>query len=124
MTDFKKIKLHLHTGLKIDFFESKNALKNRKEANGGVVFGIMPEFILFDNFSLLIDVTAQKNIRQHLTWEGNPSPTSSNLFGELITSSIGLAYQFGNKEIKITTAELNENKWNEKADNLKNVLIV
>lgn len=101
---FKKIGLFVHGGIKIDQMESKtknNAASlvdhnyGEKEFNGGLIFGITPQFKLSDKLSFNLDVSIQSNYRQHFNWDGSNSETNNNLKGQIVTSSVGLSYSLG-----------------------------
>ncbi|KAB1154967.1 OmpA family protein [Flavobacterium luteum] len=68
---------------------------NRTEDNGGVIFGISPEFRVFNNFSIIADYSMVYNYRQHYAWDGNYAPEENNLYGQMISATIGLTYSFG-----------------------------
>ncbi len=104
---FKRVGLFVHGGIKIDQMESKT--KNNagslvdhnygeKEFNGGLIFGITPQFKLSDKLSFNLDVSIQSNYRQHLNWDGSNSESNNNLKGQIVTSSVGLSYSLGKQK--------------------------
>ncbi|GAA4046835.1 OmpA family protein [Flavobacterium chungnamense] len=96
----------LHGGLKIDQMKSKtantltNSNFNKKELNGGLVFGITPQFRISNRIAIFGDVTVQNSFRQHFNWDGSYSDLSSNnMKGQSLVSSIGLSISIGKNKI-------------------------
>ncbi len=73
--------------------------KGQTEDNGGIIFGVSPQYRITPKFSILADLTLQNNIRQHYTWDGALSADLSNLSGQLVSMSLGLSYSFGREKI-------------------------
>jgi OOP family OmpA-OmpF porin len=71
---------------------------NVSENNVGIIFGIMPEFRIFNNFSIFADFYAISNFRQHFAWDGHYANSDNNLTGAMINASVGLTYSFGSKD--------------------------
>lgn len=101
-----RFSLLLHGGIKIDQMTSKtpNIVENDHnynvtEYNGGLVFGVTPQFRITKRISVLLDVSVQNNYRQHFNWDGTYSDTSNNLNGQLVSTNLGLTYSFGNQEL-------------------------
>lgn len=95
-----------HAGLDVSQVTSKtpNVIENDHnngvtEYNGGIVFGITPQFRVANKLSLMFDVSMLKNFRQHFNWDGSYSDTDNNLNGEFISASLGLSYSFGKDKI-------------------------
>ena len=86
---------------------------NRSELNGGVIFGISPEFRLAKKFSIIGDFSTIANFRQHFAWDGHNSEEANNLSGQMIVASIGLTYSFGKDNIHGDWAIIDENKLEE-----------
>jgi len=72
---------------------------NRSEDNGGVIFGISPEFRIFKNFALIADYSVVYNYRQHYAWNGDYAPEENNLYGQMVSATIGLTYSLGENNI-------------------------
>jgi OOP family OmpA-OmpF porin len=72
---------------------------NRSEDNGGVIFGISPEFRIFKNFALIADYSVIYNYRQHYAWNGDYAPEENNLYGQMVSATIGLTYSLGENNI-------------------------
>jgi OOP family OmpA-OmpF porin len=89
---------------------------NHSELNGGVVFGISPEFRITKKISVIGDFSTIANFRQHYAWDGHTSDSGNNLSGQMITASIGLTYSLGKEEIHGDWAILDENKLEELAE--------
>jgi len=93
--------------------KSSNANYNKGELNGGVIFGISPEFRVAKKFSIIGDFSTIANFRQHYAWDGHNSDDANNLSGQMIIMSLGLTYSFGKEEIHGDWAILDENKLEE-----------
>ena len=89
---------------------SSNANYNRHELNGGVIFGISPEFRIAKKFSIIGDFSTMANFRQHFAWDGHNSDDANNLSGQMIVASLGLTYSFGKEGIHGDWAVIDENK--------------
>jgi OOP family OmpA-OmpF porin len=86
---------------------------NKSELNLGVMFGISPEIRVSKKFSIIGDFSTLANFRQHFTWDGRISEKSNNLAGQMIMSSLGLTYSFGNDNIHGDWAIIDEDKLKE-----------
>ena len=69
------------------------------EYDGGVMFGITPQFRITKKLGIQADATMNSNVRQHLNWDGSQADTNDNLAGSMYTVSVGLNYSFGEQEI-------------------------
>lgn len=72
---------------------------NDPEGDGGLIFGVSPEFRIFKSFSIIADYSMLVNYRQHYTWDGNVADPSLNLNGQMSNLSIGLTYSFGSAKL-------------------------
>jgi OmpA-OmpF porin, OOP family len=104
--ELDKFGILLHGGFKIDQMQSKtantltNANFNKKELNGGLVYGITPQYRITNRIAIFGDVTVQNNFRQHFNWDGSYSKLSSNnMRGQSIVTSLGLSFSIGNNKI-------------------------
>ena len=97
---FQKFGLFVNAGIKIDQMQSKTSNNSAsfvshnygvKEYNGGLIFGINPQYKITDKLSFNLDLSLQNNYRQHLNWDGSYSESSNNLKGQLISTSFGVA---------------------------------
>lgn len=86
---------------------------NRHELNGGVAFGISPEFRITKKLAIIGDFTTIANFRQHFAWDGHNSDDANNLSGQMIIASLGFTYSLGKEEIHGDWAILDENKLEE-----------
>lgn len=109
-----------HGGLDVSQVTSKtpNVVENDHnngvtEYNGGVVFGITPQFRIAKKLSFMFDVTMLKNFRQHFNWDGSYSDADNNLGGEYISASVGLSYSFGRDKIHGDWAVIKDSKLEE-----------
>lgn len=93
----------VHGGLQVGQLtpklESNVGRYNRTEDNGGIIFGLSPEFRVFKNFSIIADYSMVYNYRQHYAWNGDYAPEEDNLYGQMISATIGLTYSFGENNI-------------------------
>lgn len=101
-----RFSLLFHGGIKIDQMTSKtpNIIEhdhnyNVTEYNGGLVFGVSPQFRITKKIAILLDVTVQNNYRQHFNWDGTYSDESNNLNGQLVSTTLGLTYSLGNNKL-------------------------
>ncbi len=69
------------------------------EYDGGVMFGITPQFRITKKLGIQADATMNSNVRQHLNWDGSQADKNDNLAGSMYTVSVGLNYSFGEQEI-------------------------
>lgn len=74
---------------------------NHTEDDGGLIFGVSPEFRLFKDFSVIVDYSMLLNFRQHYTWDATNDPESAenNLNGQMSNISVGLTYSFGKDDL-------------------------
>ncbi|WP_298223316.1 OmpA family protein [Flavobacterium sp.] len=86
---------------------------NKSELNLGVMFGISPEVRVSKKFSIIGDFSTLSNFRQHFTWDGRVSDKANNLSGQMIMSTLGLTYSFGNDNIHGDWAIIDEGKLKE-----------
>lgn len=93
--------------------------KGGHELNGGIVAGIAPQFRIFKNISVFVDVTVNSNVRQHLNWDGSFSDSKNNLTGSLYRTSIGISYALGKGKIHGDWAII-QDKNDAKLDSLNN----
>jgi OOP family OmpA-OmpF porin len=109
-----RLAILVHGGFKVDEFTTKtiNSINyNKKEFNGGIVYGITPQFRITKKIALFADVTVQNNYRQHLNWDGGNSNYSiNNLNGQSITTSIGLTLSLGKNEMHGDWAKIKSEK--------------
>lgn len=92
--------LLFHGGLQIAQMSPQTGInKGKDEWNGGIMFGITPEFRITKNLALNADFTMLSNVRQHFSWDGNYSEPSNNLAGSMYTGSLGISFSFGSEKI-------------------------
>ncbi|PJE44345.1 MAG: flagellar motor protein MotB [Flavobacterium sp.] len=89
--------LLLHGGVQMARMHSD--VVNKDELNGGLVVGFAPQYRISNSISLLLDVSVFNNFKQHLNWDGSYAEGSENLSGQLITTTFGISYSFGNEKI-------------------------
>lgn len=95
----KRVGLLAHAGVQASQISAKLGVnKGLEEYNGGVMFGLTPQFRLSNRFVFTADFTILSNVRQHLTWNGSKAAQAENLTGQMYTTSIGLTYYFGKNE--------------------------
>jgi OOP family OmpA-OmpF porin len=69
--------------------------KDVSEDNGGIMFGLTPQFRLTNYLALTGDFTVINNIRQHLNWDGSYAAKDYNLTGLMYNTSLGITMQTG-----------------------------
>jgi OOP family OmpA-OmpF porin len=71
------------------------------EYNGGLIFGVTPEYRLSKKAAIQLDVTTIHNYRQHFNWDGTYSDAQENLSGNTVSLSLGLSYSLDRDNIHI-----------------------
>lgn len=89
--------LLLHGGVQMARMHSD--VVNKDELNGGLVVGFAPQYRISNSLALSLDVSLFNNFKQHLNWDGSYAAGSENLSGQLITTTFGVSYSFGNEKI-------------------------
>jgi OOP family OmpA-OmpF porin len=88
--------LLFHGGMQATQMSPKVGInEGKKEYNGGLMFGMTPQFRVAKNIGVHADVTIMSNVRQHFNWDGSYSKAENNLAGSMYTVSFGLSYSFG-----------------------------
>jgi len=72
--------------------ELVNQNYNQTEYNGGIIFGVTPEFRVTKRLALQLDVTTVFNYRQHFNWDGSYADDQENLAGRTANLNLGLSY--------------------------------
>lgn len=83
------------------------------EYNGGLIFGITPEFRITNKLAISFDFSTITNYRQHLAWDGHYSAPSNNLSGQMISGALGLNYSLGNSDVHGDWALIEDKKLEE-----------
>lgn len=83
------------------------------EYNGGLIFGITPQYRITKKLAISLDFTTITNYRQHLAWDGHYSAPSNNLSGQMITGALGLNYSLGGNEVHGDWALIEDKKLEE-----------
>ena len=113
-----RLNLLIHAGLQVsratpfysgDKFEA-GYFYMQSEYNGGVMFGISPEFRISKKFSIIGDFSSLSNFRQHFTWDGRINEEKNNLSGQMVMLSLGLTYSLGKDNIHGDWAIIDETK--------------
>ena len=92
--------LLFHGGLQVAQMTPQMGInEGRNEWNGGIMFGVTPEFRITKNLAINADFTMLSNVRQHFNWDGSYSEPSNNLAGSMYTGSLGLSFSFGSEKI-------------------------
>jgi len=65
---------------------------NVTEYNGGILFGVTPQFRVTKKLAVQLDVTTVFNYRQHFNWDGSYADDAENLSGKTANLNIGLSY--------------------------------
>jgi OOP family OmpA-OmpF porin len=98
--------LLFHGGLQFSRMTSKteNVIENDQnngvnEYNGGIVLGLSPQFRVTKTIAIIADFSVLNNYRQHFNWDGSYSDNANNLSGQMISTSLGLSFSFGNEKV-------------------------
>lgn len=92
--------LLFHGGLQVSQMTPQMGINDgRNEWNGGIMFGVTPEFRISKNLAITADFTMLSNVRQHFNWDGSYSEASNNLAGSMYTAALGLSFSFGSEKI-------------------------
>lgn len=67
---------------------------NLTEYNGGLVFGVTPQFRITKRLAFQLDVTTVFNYRQHFNWDGSYTADAENLSGKTASLNAGLSYSW------------------------------
>ncbi len=74
--------------------ELVNQNYNQTEYNGGIIFGVTPEYRITKRLAVQLDVTTVFNYRQHFNWDGSYADDQENLSGKTANLNIGLSYSW------------------------------
>ena len=77
--------------------ELVNQNYNVTEYNGGLVFGVTPQFRITKRLAFQLDVTTVHNYRQHFNWDGSYAADTENLSGSTVSLSGGLSFSLDRK---------------------------
>ena len=95
-----RLGLLIHAGIQFSELTPQTGInKNKTDNDGGIMFGVSPQFRITKKIAIVADVTMLTNFRQHLSWDGAFSQDSNNLSGQLISGSLGLSFSLGNDKI-------------------------
>jgi OmpA-OmpF porin, OOP family len=105
----KRLGLLAHSGIQVsDFTPNKDTkfFHTDAEDNGGLIFGITPQFRIVNWLAITADISYIFNVRQHYTWDGqsnsldpiNNSNNRFNLSGSMVETTMGLTFYLGKKE--------------------------
>jgi len=72
----------------------------QKERDGGIIYGLTPQFRITNWLALTGDFTGMNNFRQHYNWDGSLADTKNSLSGMMFNTSLGLTVYIGSKEKK------------------------
>jgi OOP family OmpA-OmpF porin len=72
---------------------------NITEFNGGLVVGFSPQFRITNSLAIFGDFSVLNNYRQHFNWDGSYAEDTNNLSGQMVVTSLGISYSFGNEKI-------------------------
>ena len=88
-----------HVGIQISTLNPKLGVNTGiSEQNGGLIFGLTPQFRIMNSFVITADFSAINNVRQHFNWDGSYAATDNNLTGLMYNTSLGLTYYIGENE--------------------------
>lgn len=89
---------------------SRNPAYNHTEDNGGIIFGISPEFRITKKISIIADVSFANNLRQNFNWDGHWDTEVTNLTGSLVTTTFGITYSLGKGDIHGDWSDVEDQK--------------
>lgn len=96
------------------------------EDDGGIIFGVTPQFRISNTFALHADFSYLYNTRQHWTWDGRTENNSENLVSTMVNVSAGLTIYIGKKDVHADwfyeDMKSGNNQSNVELDNLRNRL--
>ena len=72
--------------------ELENHNYNQTEWNGGLIFGVTPEYRITKKIALQLDVTMVHNYRQHFNWDGSYADDRENLSGQTVSLNFGVSF--------------------------------
>ena len=72
---------------------------NESEFNGGLIFGVTPQYRISKRTAIQLDVTTIHNYRQHFNWDGAYSDNSENLSGSTVALNLGLSFSLDKDRI-------------------------
>ena len=88
-----------HFGIQSSQLDGKTGVgKQVTEYNGGIMYGLTPQFKLSDRFAVSLDFSFLTNTRQNLNWDGNYSLVSGNLTGNINYFKLGFNYYLGKNQ--------------------------
>lgn len=70
---------------------------NVTEYNGGIMFGVTPQYRITKKLAIQLDVTTVFNYRQHFNWDGKYADDQENLSGKTANLNLGLSYSLDRK---------------------------
>lgn len=93
---------------------------NITEYNGGLIFGVTPQYRISKRAAIQLDVTTVHNYRQHFNWDGMYSDNQENLTGSTVGINLGLSYSLDKNSIHSDWYSYKNAVENKEIDNLKN----
>jgi OmpA-OmpF porin, OOP family len=72
---------------------------NITEYNGGLMFGVTPQYRIGKRVALQLDVTTVHNYRQHYNWDGTYSDNQENLSGNTVSLNFGVNFSLDKNTI-------------------------
>lgn len=107
-TQLKRWNFLFHGGIQVVAMTSKTANLpgeshnyGRTEYNGGLIFGVTPEYRLTKRLVLQLDVTTVHNYRQHFNWDGTYSDLKENLSGSTAYLGAGISFSLDRDNMHI-----------------------
>jgi OOP family OmpA-OmpF porin len=93
---------------------------NLTEYNGGIMFGVTPQYRITKRAAIQLDVTTVHNYRQHFNWDGMYSDNQENLSGSTVGINLGLSYSLDKNTIHGDWYSYKNSVENKEVDDLKN----
>lgn len=88
-----------HAGIQVSTLNPKYGVNaGHSEQNGGIIFGLTPQFRVTNRIVATADFSVINNLRQHFNWDGTYAATDNNLTGLMYNSSLGLIFYLGKND--------------------------
>jgi OOP family OmpA-OmpF porin len=86
------------------------------EYNGGIIVGFSPQYRITNTLAITTDFSIINYFRQHYAWDGHQNDKQNNLAGQMIATTVGLSYSFGNNKMHGDWAIIQDKKDKELKD--------
>ncbi|WP_396212157.1 OmpA family protein [Flavobacterium sp.] len=94
-------------------FNVQDSNAGNTEYNGGLIFGISPQYRITNKLAISFDLSTISNYRQHFAWDGHYAQENNNLSGRMINYNFGLNYSLGSSDFHGDWALIEDKKLQE-----------